>query len=110
MPIHAKNFLAGGIGGVSFSSCGFFFDFLKVRLQNVQGRQMGTYSEAVKQIYSNEGIRGFSRGLWISVSRDFFGFGIYFAIFRQMKQSLGVSELDQAQGFNGLSEPQIMFR
>jgi len=110
IPVHAKNFVAGGIGGVSFSSCGFFFDFLKVRLQNVQGKEMGSYSEAIKQIYNREGMRGFSRGLGISLVRDFYGFGVYFTVFRQIKQSLGVSEEDQKQGFNGLSESQILFR
>ena len=111
MPVNAKNFLAGGIGGMSFASCGFFFDFLKVRLQHMQGtRQMGTYSEAIKQLYAQEGIKGFTRGLGMTVSQDFFRFGIFFMQFRQLKKVLSISESDQKQGFNGLSEPQILFR
>jgi hypothetical protein len=86
MPVFAKNFFAGAIGGVSFASCAFFFDFLKVRLQNEKGTKLGTYSSTIKHLYSQEGIKGFTRGLGITLTQDFFRFGVFFTAFREIKK------------------------
>ena len=78
-----KYFLAGGLAGM-VSICIFYpFDFFKTRITTDMGkskkdRELGSILNCAKKIYTNEGIKGFYRGLSISVFVVFMYRGIYF--------------------------------
>ena len=94
LPLDFKNFLSGFFAGFCYTNVAFIFDLLKVRAQEQKTKQM-SYSKEIARIYSEEGIKGFSRGYQGMLLRDGPGFGVYFAIFEMNKRHLGVSERDR---------------
>lgn len=78
-------FLSGMFAGACYTNVAFGFDLLKVRLQSVRSGRM-TYGETIQDIYSKEGLAGFTRGYQGMLLRDVPGFGVYFCTFAFMKR------------------------
>ena len=89
-----KDFLSGGVAGITYTNIAFIFDLLKTRAQNNKTENM-SYRNEIARIYNTEGMRGFFRGYQGMFIRDTPGFGIYFTCYEMFKRSWGVSEKDK---------------
>lgn len=76
----ASGFLAGFISGPT--------ELVKCRLQvsGTSGCAAGTNMEVIKHIVRTEGVRGLSRGLGVTVSRELISCGFYFATYEALIQ------------------------
>lgn len=106
MSIYLKDYLSGFFAGFCFTNTAFIFDLLKVRAQQRKQKKM-SYAVEIKRIYSEEGLKGFTRGYQGMIFRDGPGFAIYFCLFSALKRFWGVSDTDRANNYNGKSSAQV---
>lgn len=90
-----KHFLSGFFAGFCYTNCAFIFDLMKVRMQERKQFDL-RYSDEIKRIYKEDGLKGFTRGYHGMLLRDGPGFGVYFAGFEYIKMHLGVSDKHRA--------------
>ena len=63
-----------------------------------------SYIDEIKRIYSEEGMRGFTRGYQGMLLRDGPGFAIYFCTFEALKRRFRVSEKDRLENdYHGMT-------
>jgi hypothetical protein len=78
---------AAGITAGAFSMTLFYpLDLLRTRL-HAQSGDPATKLRGFKQIYRDEGVKGFYRGVKIAVASHSIGWGLYLTIFRTFQQS-----------------------
>ena len=88
--------LSGAFAGFCYTNVAFIFDLLKVRAQFNQTRQV-SYPKEIRQIYKQEGLRGFMKGYQGMLLRDAPGFAWYFSVYEFIKRSFGVADLNSNQ-------------
>lgn len=83
-------FLAGAFSGLvnSFLSCPI--ELLKIRLQNQSKEKMYKGNiDLIQKIWKAKGWSGFYRGLGITIIRETPSYGVYFASYEILTNSLG---------------------
>jgi hypothetical protein len=87
------NVLAGSLAGITATFLTHPFDLLRVRFQfaylsHVPEHHYSSLSQAVKAIYSTEGLQGFYRGVVPRVSKKAFSGGLFFSAYEYLKTVL----------------------
>jgi len=87
--INYRVFLAGAFSGLinSFLSCPI--ELLKIRLQNqVTEKSYNGNIDLIKKIWTAKGWRGFYRGFGMTVIRETPSYGVYFASYELLTNSM----------------------
>jgi len=86
-------FMAGTFAGFSQSFVASPIELVKVKLQDVAQSSSIQQSNhkmlaTMKQIFRDKGLIGFYRGYHFTLLRDFYSYGVYFAVYEWCKRSL----------------------
>merc|ERR1712161_185541 len=65
----AKKFAAGSAAGAIGSVAGNPFDVLKTKMMTTTGKEVPSISKTAKDLFSNQGIGGFYRGIDSNIAR-----------------------------------------
>jgi len=86
----AQGCLAGAASGVTGSLVYSPIDLIKVRTQMSmeRGHQRKKPLQIIKQIYTEEGLGGFTRGLGATILREVPSMALYFGLYTSLKQLL----------------------
>lgn len=92
-------FAAGCIAGFAQLSLAVPVDLVKVRLQAHQGRYRGPF-DCLRQIHSEQGLRGCYRGFIPQAFRDIKASGIYFVIYHMSLDEMARNRRAETQSKN----------
>ncbi|RKP16786.1 mitochondrial carrier protein [Rozella allomycis CSF55] len=82
----SQMYVAGGISGLANSIASTPVEHIRIRLQ-VQAKNSELYRgsiDAIQKIYKSHGFNGLYKGHCITMIREFFGYGIYFAAYEKI--------------------------
>ena len=96
-----QNFIAGGIAGVGSRTFTSPLDVVKIIAQ-VGSKQHTGFIGTFKNIYRQEGMKGFWKGNGVACLRLFPYSAINFAAFNEMKKALTDPETGRMSNFNSL--------
>lgn len=80
-----KKFLAGSAAGAIGSVAGNPFDVLKTKMMTTAGKEVPSISKTAKDLFSNQGIGGFYRGIDSNIARAMVLNGTKMACYDEMK-------------------------
>ena len=80
------SFFIGGSGGAVSVYLNNPADFVKTQMQSPDNHKYNGFVDCAKQVYKNEGIKGFYRGVTPRATRVFFEIAISFSLFDLLKK------------------------
>jgi len=100
LPQAAESFVCGATGGAAATAVTYPLDLLRTRFaaQGNDDRVYPNLRRAIRQIYRDEGLRGFFRGLGPGVAQIVPYMGCFFAFYETLRPVLGPLDLPFSSG------------
>lgn len=86
MPAQLSTFISGGIAGAASVIGNNPIDVVKTNMQGLDGHKFNGPMDCTRQIWKNEGIRGFYKGTVPRMSRVVLDVALTFTLFENIKQ------------------------